>query len=133
MDNRIIPKPFMPIITGTPPIAHGSGTRVQSGQETGTSFQDLLRQKLSEQSELSFSKHAVSRAVERGLDLSQSSLARLEEGVRIAEQKGLDDTLILVDSTAFIVSVKNNTVITAVDGENLRGNVFTNIEGTVII
>jgi flagellar operon protein len=70
---------------------------------------------------------------ERDVDLSNDSISRLDEGVRIAQSKGLNDTLIIVDKTAFIVNVKNNTVVTTVSGDNLRGNVFTNIDGTVII
>ena len=53
--------------------------------------------------------------------------------MKIAQKKGLNDTLILVDRTAFIVSVKNNKVITTVNGDELKGNVFTNIDGAVIV
>lgn len=100
-----------------------------------TSFRDVLREKLSAQSpvDINFSKHAINRVVERSIDLSDDKLLRLSEGVRLAEEKGLDDTLILMDSAAFIVSVKNNTVITTISEDELKGNVFTNIEGTVII
>ena len=58
---------------------------------------------------------------------------RLKSYYPIASEKGLDDTLILVDKSAYIVSVKNNTVITTVSNEELVGNCFTNIEGTVIV
>ena len=82
---------------------------------------------------MSFSKHAAARVQERSITLSQDSLARLDEGVRIAREKGMDDTLIIVDSTAFIVSVKNGTVITTLGGNDLRGSAITNINGTVIV
>lgn len=100
-----------------------------------TSFKDVLKEKLSTSSasEVNFSKHAINRVVERSIDLSDENLLRLNEGVKLADEKGLDDTLILMDSAAFIVSVKSNTVITTVSADELRGNVFTNIEGTVII
>ena len=100
-----------------------------------SSFKDILREQLgtSTVSDINFSRHAINRVVERSIDLSDENLLRLSEGVRLAEEKGLDDTLILMDSAAFIVSVKNNTVITTVSADELRGNVFTNIEGTVII
>lgn len=135
MDANVYNKPFLPITTGAPAIGPARARRTGEGtaKQNTVPFQELLREKLAKQSDVSFSKHAVTRAVERGLDLDGISLERLNEGVRIAEQKGLDDTLILVDRTAFIVSVKNNTVITAVSGEDLKGNVFTNIQGTVII
>lgn len=117
----------MPITTGTPrleqqPLAH-------SGEEA--SFQDILNRKM--QGSAQFSKHAASRVEQRQIQLTQGKLERLDRGIRMAEEKGLDDTLILVDQTAFLVSVKNNKIITAVGQNDLTGNVFTNIDGTVII
>ena len=75
----------------------------------------------------------MNRVMERNIDLSTENLERLNEGVKLAEEKGLDDTLILLDEAAFIVSVKNNTVITTVNKDEMTGNVFTNIDGTVVI
>lgn len=82
---------------------------------------------------VNFSKHAMNRVIQRNIDLSDENLSRLNEGIRLAGEKGLDDTLILIDSAAYIVSVKNNMVITTVANEELQGNVFTNIDGTVVI
>jgi len=66
--------------------------------------------------------------------LSQGhKLERLNKGVELAQQKGSEETLVLVDSTAFVVSVKNNRVITMLSNDDLKGNVFTNIDSTVII
>lgn len=103
------------------------------GAEATKSFNELLRERMATGAQIEFSKHAAQRAQQRGIPLSAEHMQRLHEGVKIAEEKGLTDTLILVDSSAFIVNVKNNTVITAVDGASLKGNVFTNIDGTVII
>lgn len=82
---------------------------------------------------VNFSKHAMNRVLQRNIDLSDENLSRLNEGIKLAEEKGLDDTLILIDSAAYIVSVKNNMVITTVANDELQGNVFTNIDGTVVI
>lgn len=60
-------------------------------------------------------------------------MERLNEGLKLAVEKGLSDPLILVGSTAFVVNVKNNKVITVVNQENLKGTVFTNIDGTVLV
>ena len=92
----------------------------------------MLESKL-QGSGVAFSKHAVNRVAERNIQLSENSLDRLGQGMKIAQKKGLNDTLILVDRTAFIVSVKNNKVITTVNGDELKGNVFTNIDGAVIV
>ncbi len=126
---------YNPVITGTPgisiPRTNTQGTA--AGGEENTSFQDILQKNLEETSEVSFSKHAVKRVMEHNLSLSQDSLARLNEGVKLANEKNLDDTLILVDQNAFLVSAKNNTVITAFGGSDMKGNVFTNIDGTVVV
>lgn len=121
-----------PITTGTGPIAPIPKPE-QKQQETGVSFEEVFRRQLEGQEELRFSKHAAQRVAQRGIGLSLDSLARLQEGARLAQEKGLDDTLILVDNTAYLVSVKNSTVITTVNHEDLKGSVFTNIDGAVII
>jgi flagellar operon protein len=61
-----------------------------------------------------------------------NTLERLDKAVEAAQQKGANDALVLIDSTAFLVSVKNNKVITTVSADDLQGNVFTNIDSAVI-
>lgn len=81
-----------------------------------------------------FSKHALDRIEQRGIDLSEGDmLGKLDKAVGLAQQKGSSDTLVLIGSTAFVVSVKNNKVITAMTNEDLKDNVFTNIDSTVIV
>lgn len=124
-----------PIVTGTPQIggAPAQSPRKQEGSPEA-SFQQLLENQLEAQRSLTFSKHAVQRVTQRGIEIPQSSMERLHEGLRLAEEKGLaGDALILVDQTAFLVNVKNSKVITTLQSGELRGNVFTNIDGTVII
>ena len=131
MDSMLYSKLLRtPVYTGTP---FESG-KSQAPKETDSSpFKELLEQKLNEESEVSFSKHAVERVVERGVDVSSENLERLNQGVKLAEEKGLKEPLILLDSTAFVVKIKNNKVITVVHEDGLKGAVFTNIDGTVMI
>lgn len=100
---------------------------------SGNSFQEILeRQRVQSSSgELKFSKHASERLVSRNIDLTSSQLSRLESGARMASEKGIKESLVMVDNMAFIVNVKNNTVVTAVNDSDDR--VFTNIDGAVII
>lgn len=123
---------YSPIVTGKPGVQSGAKSTVTENGD-GPSFQDVLAETLRQSSEVSFSKHAVKRAAEHNLDLSGENLDRLNEGVKIAGEKNLEEPLILVGSTAFLVNIPNNTVITAVDSSSMKGNVFTNIDGTVII
>ncbi len=81
---------------------------------------------------LQFSKHALERVQRRGIELDAPTLQRLHEGVTRAAGKGSRDSLVLVDGTAFVVSVRNHTVITAVDPEHVQEGVFTNIDSAVI-
>ena len=101
------------------------------------SFEDVLRQKQNEavveSSELKFSKHAVSRLNDRNILLTDSQNIRLENGVKQASEKGITESLVLIDSLAFIVNIPNKTVVTALDQTETNSNVFTNIDGAVII
>ena len=123
---------YTPVVTGNPQTVQTRRTDA-SGTETKKSFADVLSETLNQSSDVNFSKHAVKRAMEHNIELTDESISRLNEGVRIAEEKNLEEPLILVGSTAFLVNIPNNTVITAVDSGNMKGNVFTNIDGTVII
>ena len=84
--------------------------------------------------EVDFSAHAIRCLESRQIDVVENDkIERLNKGVEIAAEKGSEESLILVDSTAFVVSVKNNKVITTVSADDLKGNIFTNIDSTVII
>ena len=95
----------------------------------------ILQQKqdVSESSELKFSKHATMRLEHRNINLSEEQSMRLENGVQKASEKGIKESLVIVDSLAFIVNVPNKTVVTAMDQEESGDNIFTNIDGAVII
>lgn len=122
-----------PIVTGAPAgIQQQTGRPQQTAQENGESFLSILQQKLEAGSTTAFSKHAVSRVAERQIDISEANLERLDEGMRLAQTKGLKDALILIDSDAYIVNTTAGKVIT-VDGQAEKGSVFTNIDGTVIV
>ena len=128
MDSMIYNKMLhTPICTGKPWEA--ARNKPAEGTEGGSAFKELLEQKLKEESQVTFSKHAVERVMERSVD----KLERLNEGVKLAGEKGLKAPLILMDSTAFVVNVKNNKVVTVVNEESLKGTVFTNIDGTVMV
>lgn len=100
-------------------------------------FEEVLKQKQSqavmESSELKFSKHAANRLSDRNILLTDAQNTRLENGVRQAKEKGITESLVLMDSLAFIVNVPNKTVVTALEQTETNGNIFTNIDGAVII
>ena len=81
---------------------------------------------------LKLSAHAKTRLQSRDIQLDGGAWERVLSGVEKAAQKGAKETLVMVDDVALVVSVKNRTVITAVDKERLKENVFTNIDSAVI-
>lgn len=83
--------------------------------------------------EVKFSGHALARLKFRNIEMNSARMDRLSEAIDRASAKGSRDSLILMDDTAFVVSVKNRTVITAVDGASLKENVFTKIDSAVIV
>ncbi len=111
-----------------------SNQKVKSAQEIqGDSFSNILQKEIGKQDGLTFSKHAEARMVQRDMTLSGTDMQRLSEGVDKASEKGVQNTLVLMDEKAFIVNVPNNVVITAMNGHDLKENVFTNIDGAVIV
>jgi len=125
---------FSPVVSGIPRTAQTQKVDMDGNENAEQdSFKSILSEMLRNNSEVNFSKHAVKRAVENNIELSSESLNRLNEGVKMASEKNLEEPLILVGNTAFLVNIPNNTVITAVNSGDMKGNVFTNIDGTVII
>ncbi len=106
-------------------------SRVSPRQVTGCATSCRTRS-ASRTADVQFSGHAMQRVERRGIDLGPQTLARLRDGVDRAAAKGARDSVVLVDGTAFVVSVRNRTVITAVDPGHMRDHVFTNIDSAVI-
>ena len=113
----------------------GTGKGNSAVNASGLSFEEILKQKqdVSESLELKFSKHATVRLADRGIELTDAQLERLNDGAQKAGQKGIRDSLVIVDDLAFIVNVPNKTVVTAMDSRETEENVFTNINGAVIM
>ncbi len=108
-----------------------SKNKTANSSNDGLSFEEVLKQK--QQTGLKFSKHASARLDQRNINLSKDQSLRLEKGVSAAENKGVNESLVLVDDLAFIVNVPNRTVVTAMDQAETNSNVFTNIDGAVIM
>jgi flagellar operon protein len=128
--SAVLPNPALvaPGLTG--PVQPTAAAQSQAAQATaGPSFTGVLA---SHTSAPTFSRHALQRLQQRGVTLDQSTLGRLTDGVSRAASKGSRDSVVFVDGTGYVVSVANNTVITAVPSEHMRQQVFTNIDSAVI-
>jgi len=102
---------------------------VQAYRTQGPDFSALLRAKVGD---VRFSAHAETRLKSRNIEITPEVMSKLEKAVDGARTKGCRDSLVLLKDLAFIVNIPNKTVITAMDGESLRENIFTNIDSTVI-
>ncbi|MFN8138827.1 MAG: TIGR02530 family flagellar biosynthesis protein [Fimbriimonadales bacterium] len=103
--------------------------KTKSVGASGPAFSEIL----SKQLELKLSGHAQTRLKSRGIELGESEWNRVKSGIDRAAQKGSKESLVLLDDVALVVSVRNRTVITAVSQEQLKENVFTNIDSAVIV
>jgi flagellar operon protein len=106
-------KPFAPLQRGMPE----------------KSFEEILTEEIEE---LKFSKHAQQRLESQNINLSNEDLQNIAQAVHKAESKGANEALVLLRDLAFVVSVKNHTIVTAIDSERMKENVFTNIDSAVI-
>jgi flagellar operon protein len=96
------------------------------------SFEDLLKTQLGREPTVKFSAHAQRRITSREIGFGKEEATRLEEAVEKAANKGSRESLILMDDLALVVSIKNKMVITAVDANSRKENVFTNIDSVVL-
>lgn len=110
----------------------GSNKNTANKTENNVNFKDVLKGKIDQTKEITFSKHAQMRLETRNINLTEAQKEKMKEAVSKAEQKGVRDSLVLMDNMAFVVSVKNRTVVTAANSDELKDNVFTNIDGAVI-
>lgn len=92
-----------------------------------------LKPQLSQTEGLKFSSHAIERMQSRGIKFGPEDMKKLNDAVDKAVQKGSKDTLVIMGENAFVVSAKNKTVITAMDKNQMKENVFTNIDSTVFM
>jgi flagellar operon protein len=126
----LVPPGAIGPVQPTPP-AGGPGRASKEAPVRGPSFSEVLA-KTQQAPPPKFSRHALERLQRRGIDVGGETLQRLSGGVARAADKGSRDSVVFVDGTAYVVSVTNNTVITAVDSEHMREHVFTNIDSAVI-
>lgn len=106
--------------------------RVSSYRDTGITFADLIRDKV-QPGELKISAHAQNRIESRGIEMNNEVKEKINKAVSDIGAKGGRDALIVVDSSAFIVNIPKRTIVTAMDSENLKSNIFTNIDSATLI
>lgn len=98
------------------------------------SFEAVLNQQYNEKNqELQLSKHAKERVEERGIDVDTQLMTTLNEAAQTARVKGAVNTVMIGQDAAFVVNIPNGIIVTAISAEELKNNVFTNIDSAVLI
>ena len=116
----------------SPPLSTGQTAGISNASD-GESFSEILGRQISSGETVKFSKHAQQRLESRNISLKEDDMQRLNDAVDQASQKGVQDSLVFMDNLAFIVSVPAKTVVTAMPVDEAKQNVFTNIDGAVIV
>ncbi len=96
-------------------------------------FNQILESIKNNEDEIKFSKHASKRINSRNIKLNSEEISKLKEAFSKAENKGVKDALIIMGDKGFIANIKNKTIVTTVDKNELKDNIFTNIDGAVIL
>ncbi|WP_017727316.1 TIGR02530 family flagellar biosynthesis protein [Halalkalibacterium ligniniphilum] len=112
---------------------HALKKRPQIREKQIETFSNLLQAELAKPEKLKLSKHAEQRMEARGITMTEATWMRISKKVAEAKDKGLQETLVLTNEAALVVSARNQTVITALDRQEAKDQIFTNINGTIII
>jgi flagellar operon protein len=128
VEQIFFPNPVQPVRTDRPQTHKTEKT----GKVNESPFAKVLDTKLPAQ-EVKFSQHAQDRLKARNISFSANDLANLEGAVNSVAKKGGKESLVMMGDAALVVSIKNRTVVTALDRSQMQGNVFTNIDSAVII
>ncbi|WP_400162978.1 TIGR02530 family flagellar biosynthesis protein [Brevibacillus sp. TJ4] len=119
-----------------PKTNHVTKAAPQATNGSSNLFQQYLTESLAQTAKgkgLTFSQHAANRMRERGISLETSQIERLESAVQKAASKGAKESLIMMDNVAYVVSIVNRKIITAVDDGSMKENVFTNIDSAIFV
>lgn len=114
-------------------LINSSNPKTSKQLEGKKDFNQILHSIQTKDNGIRFSKHATERLDSRDISLSLDEISRLENAFKMAKGKGVKDALFLMDDKAFIANINNKTIITTASKEQLKENMFTNIDGAVII
>ena len=110
-----------------------TNTKVQTNSVKKVSFESVLNKEIDKQCNLTISNHAAQRLKSRNINLDENDMKNINEGIDKAKEKGAKESLIIYKDMVLITSVKNRTIITAMNKESDKGNVFTNIDSVVLL
>ncbi|MFL0251628.1 TIGR02530 family flagellar biosynthesis protein [Clostridium neuense] len=130
MRYRVINGELFPVES----ISSGSNKHIKyNSAKTNTTFEKILDDNLNTCTGFNISKHAAERIKSRNIELNEADMKKINQGINDADEKGAKDCLILYKDVALIASIKSRTIITAIDKDSRKENVFTNIDSVVLL
>ncbi|MEW9093613.1 MAG: TIGR02530 family flagellar biosynthesis protein [Clostridiaceae bacterium] len=132
MSYRII-NGKMQYIQELQPYSISNNVKKVNSHNGAVNFNEILQNEINKEPDFVISNHAKQRLLERNIEFNQNDLNKIREGIDKAEEKGCSEGVILYKDVALVASIKNRTVITAMNKDESQGNIFTNIDSLVIL
>ncbi len=131
VNNKVKNNILIPNVTKVNDKTKGAN-RLEKGKTS--EFAELIQKQIKqEEPEINLSSHAAKRLKERNIEVNGDEFIKLKEAMVKLKEKGGKESLIITSTGAYIVDVKNNTIVTAIDKENLKENIFTKIDSTILL
>ena len=111
----------------------GSEPSVLVSPKKQGAFGDILSSEFKKVEDLKLSAHAEKRLRERNVTLNKEDMQKIEGAVQKAAAKGSKESLVIYGDLALVTSIRNKTIITAIEGKDMEDHVFTNIDSTVFV
>lgn len=108
-------------------------TAIRRNEARKSSFNDVFQNELNKKEGVTISNHAAERLKDRDIHLDETDMEKINEGINLASDKGCRECVIFYKDAALVTSIKNRTIITAMDKENSRGNIFTNVDSVLLL
>ncbi|AAK80113.1 flagellar operon protein [Clostridium acetobutylicum] len=108
-------------------------SNIKASNNSLNDFESILDSSIKKQNEFTISHHAAERLKSRNIDFTEADMKKINDGINKAHDKGAKDCLIFYKDVALVASIKNRTIVTAVDKGSSKGNVFTNIDSVVLL
>ena len=142
MGNTKINNILIPNVTSLPSQKNVDKSKLNPGEVS--EFKNLLDSTLEQGQEqesllnpvpkgINLSTHAMRRLQERNMSLDREEYQKLQTAIEKLKTKGGQDSLVITGKAAYIVDVPKNTIVTAIDKDNIGENVFTKIDSTILM
>lgn len=111
----------------------GVSNNQKINRKNSTSFENILKDEIKKDVDFTISNHAAKRLESRNIKLSKADMENINKGINMAKEKGSKDSVIIYKDIALVTSIKNRTIVTAVNKNESKNNIFTNIDSIVML